>query len=115
MCVLLAVDTLLLAKSPSDPKGKEKKSNNLLENASSSGSTGIEEAHSLSENLQNLKLEKDSQPIKTKKHRPKLQYKPEKWMLKGQEPGSHNQLNLAIVSSLSTQGLNKDFNMHACH
>jgi hypothetical protein len=63
---LLAVDTLPLAKSPSDTKGKERKSNDLLENASSSWSTGTDEAQSLSKNLQNLKLEKDPQHIKTK-------------------------------------------------
>jgi hypothetical protein len=101
---VLAVDMSRLAESPSDTKGKEKKSNELSENASSICSTGIEEAQSLSENLQNLKLEKDPQPIKIKKPRPKPQYKPEKWMLTGQEQGSRNQLNLAIVGSLSAQG-----------
>lgn len=100
----LAVDTLLLIKSPSDTKVKEKKANDFMENSSGGCSTGIEEeAQSLSKNLQNLKLEKDPEPIKTKKPRQKPQYKPEKWMLTGQELGLRNQLNLAIVSSLSTK------------
>lgn len=104
MSFSLAVDTLLLTKSPSDTKVKEKKANDFLENSSGGCSTGIEEeAQSLSKNLQNLKLEQDPEPIKTKKPRQKPQYKPEKWMLTGQELDLRNQLNLAIVSSLSTK------------
>ncbi|XP_078176505.1 uncharacterized protein LOC144569879 isoform X2 [Carex rostrata] len=97
------VDTLLLTKSPFDTKVKEKKANDFLENSSGDCSTGIEEeAQSLSKNLQNLKLEKDPEPIKTKKPRQKPQYKPEKWMLTGQELGLRNQLNLAIVGHVDS-------------
>ncbi|KAJ3689268.1 hypothetical protein LUZ61_018432 [Rhynchospora tenuis] len=99
----LKVDTLHLTKSQSDAKEKEKKTTSLSENTSANSSTGIEEeTKSLSENLQKLNLEKDHAPSKTKKPRPKPQYKPEKWMLTGQEPGSRSQLNLAIVGHVDS-------------
>lgn len=86
----------------SNSKGKEALVLSSLDSASESESSSSRENKDiiapLSSNLNKLKL--DKHPIHNRKANSETQYQPEEWMLIDREPGTLQQLNLAIVRNL---------------
>lgn len=88
-------------KMPNNSSSSLPKEIHLDENGSRNVRENVDMPHILSNKVDNVKLDNDIETINNDGPSTLL-YKPEKWMLRNQEQGIFNQLNLAIVGHVDS-------------